>query len=459
MGLFKQKVTVPVFKPDEFVTIDNEVLAQELNVSGLARQQANKELPTSDAQLTDSNEINLQAEVQNRLYEKSHCVDDYLSGISEFISKTDTRNDLEQATRLDQNLRQELTNFWAEQEPELKAEQIKYRHSKEDLEQFRQQHRINREPNYPESLAFSFGVLLAVLLLEASVNMMIFATGSDFGLLGGFASALMVAIVNVGLGYLVGQYFLRNKNSRDTLKLTMGWIGIAFFLMVVLFFNYLVGIWRRALEVNPEAPEQVFWVLLDNGTSEMMYISSVMLFIIGVLCFLGAVWKAYTMDDAYPGYGKLARKFQQQQEYLKDIKDEINEEINLKLAQHQADLTHYYTQVKGNITSLNSSERAFERYKKGFTQYQKTLETTLLYLLTLYRDINRSERTTPPPDYFLETPEAHLTDVDMDLQLEAKSQSLKADLEAFSERKPEIESRLQEVANEYLSKVNSVVIS
>lgn len=73
---------------------------------------------------------------------------------------------------------------------------------------FRLAHGIQRPARYPEGVGASvlrWGVLVAMVLVEAIANGTFFAQGNDLGLIGGWSEALIIAIINVACGLAVGR--------------------------------------------------------------------------------------------------------------------------------------------------------------------------------------------------------------------------------------------------------------
>lgn len=92
-----------------------------------------------------------------------------------------------------------------------------------DLESFRQKNNLSREPHYPASSVLAAAVLLVLVLVEAGLNSVLFADASAHGLLGGWTEAIVLAIANVGLAFLLGFYGLRGLNGRGVFrKLAVG---------------------------------------------------------------------------------------------------------------------------------------------------------------------------------------------------------------------------------------------
>jgi hypothetical protein len=118
------------------------------------------------------------------------------------------------------------------------AERLKHEQAAErDLAKFKTQQRLTREPQYPTSRLFSAGVLLALILVEAGLNGVLFAESSEAGLLGGWTEAVVLAVANVGVAFLLGFLALRALNARNLLAKAAGGVAMVAGLALILAIN------------------------------------------------------------------------------------------------------------------------------------------------------------------------------------------------------------------------------
>jgi hypothetical protein len=74
-----------------------------------------------------------------------------------------------------------------------------------EREAFRGEHGLHRTAHLPSSHVLHVGVLLTLLIVEAMLNGYLLAAGDEFGLLGGFFQAVIIAVLNIGGGFLSGR--------------------------------------------------------------------------------------------------------------------------------------------------------------------------------------------------------------------------------------------------------------
>lgn len=144
------------------------------------------------------------------------------------------------------------------------AERLQHEQAAErDLAAFKTQQRLTREPHYPASRLFSAGVILALILVEAGLNGVLFAESSEAGLLGGWTEAVVLAVANVGVAFLIGFLALRALNARHQLVKAAGGIAAVAGLALILAINvfgahyrdHKAGLNQAQTPVSAAAPE------------------------------------------------------------------------------------------------------------------------------------------------------------------------------------------------------------
>jgi hypothetical protein len=449
-NLIKNKKVISVYSPIEFPVIDNEEISEEFSVVVAAREQAKNNLPRESAPEPDFNEVNYRKRMHTTVMQSSNSVQQALNDIGNSINDFSIENEINESKRLHRRYEEELASVFAEKKSDLKDAKVQLELAQEDLKQFKKANKLNREPNYPISSIRAISIVLVVLIIEVFINGNFFAMGSDAGLMGGIFIATTISIVNVGLGFLVGIWLLREANSihlKTKLFSRSGYLLIMFF---AVFFNYLVAVWRKALEVAPDAAEEQFWLFLDTGISSIWDITSLGLFAVGLFCFAIAAYEGYRFDDSYPGYGKLSRKRDSMLDSLQDERKELAGTVNDKFEEYVDWLEDNYTQIKLMKRNLATSISSFEQQQNIFNNYVTHLEGALEYLLKLYRDTNHAQRSGPPPAYFDNVIDASIPFVPFQFIKNDKEQAIQLSLDEFTAFKPQILDGLSEVRKKYL---------
>ena len=449
-NLIKNKKVISVYKPQEFPVVDNDQLSEDFNVVVSAREQAKKNLPRESASEPDFNEVNYRRKMQTTVMQSSQRVQQELNDIGNSINNFSIENEINESKRVVRKYEEELASTFAEKTSELREARTQHELAQEDLQQFKRVNKLNREPNYPISAIRAFSIIAIVLIIEVFINGNFFAIGSDAGLMGGIFIAATVSIVNVSLGYLAGAWLIRQANSIKAKHRVLSRIAYISLIMFAVFFNYLVAVWRKALEVSPDSAEEQFWVFLDSGISSIWDISSLGLFAVGLVCFGIAAYEGYRFDDAYPGYGSLSRKRDAMYENLQDERKDLAETVNNKYEAYEEWLDEKYTQIKALKRNLATSLSSFEQQKSIFDNYVTHLEGALEYMLKLYRDTNNAERSEPHPTFFDDVIDATIPFTPFLFIKDDKSLAIQTSLDEFTGHKPQILDGLSAVRKKYL---------
>jgi len=444
LNSFKNKKVVSVYKPIEFPVIINEKLSNDFDVVAAARQQAKKNLPDSNSLRADSNEINYRTKLQTQVIQASHSVQQSLNDLGNEINNLSINQQLSDTESIPEKFKQTIRAEITPMKRELKSLKAKLNLADEDLEQFKSKNRLNREADYPISKWKTFGVLIFAFIVEGILNGFFFAEGSDSGLSGGVMLALIVAALNLSLGFLLGWIVIPIKNHITKWKSNLSIIFSVILIFISLIFNLFIAHYRDALIKFPDDAELYVFESINNGWFTVSDISSLLLIGVGIMFFTIATFKGYFFDDVYPGYGKFAR--------LRDIAlDTLNEEregtlsnVDEKYESSVEDLDECYRFIKKQNISLSNSISSFQVQDTIFKNYSRLIESALMYIIKLYRDTNSAERETPSPEFFE-------TDVDFSLDFESLHFTYKDKREELNHAKEQLESSLPSLRNNLLT--------
>ncbi len=270
----------------------------------------------------------------------------------------------------------------------------------EEYKQFRVENNLERTANYPDSQIFHFAVILLFLLLESLGNGFFLAEGSELGLLGGIAQAVMIAAINISISFfLIGTVF-RYKNHVSSIKKFFAYLGLCVYLAFIVGFNLLVAHYRDYFAISPdEAGELALERFLDQPL-QLEAFNSWILFFMGILFALFALFDGYKRDDSYPGYGKIHRRLAELNEEYEDQRDEVVNQIE-SVRQSFLDKLEEMKQAvllkHTRLVHLVEDKQAFvAEYEQGISNFIHAANT----LIYRYRDINMRYRTQPVPSYF-----------------------------------------------------------
>ena len=127
------------------------------------------------------------------------------------------------------------------------------KHQKQALDQFRAENGLLRAPLVPGSKPLHYGIVAVLIVVEAVLNGAMLARGMENGLVGGWAVALGVAVLNVVfLGFGFGGFFLRLLHGRQVWRKGVGIFGLGGIAIAIYCSNLIVAHYRDALGVDPD---------------------------------------------------------------------------------------------------------------------------------------------------------------------------------------------------------------
>ncbi len=209
--------------------------------------------------------------------------------------------------------RQAIGEFQAEilkRENDLTWERDNVVDSRNHFRRFREEHRLIRPANYPESTIWLTAVLAALCLAETGLNGMFLALGDEFGWLGGAAQALLIALLNVGFAFLMGRYLMPQFNHVRIWRRIVGCLGLLAYPVVVTLLNLAVAHYRDALLGDSDKPARLAIEMFIAGPWAIVDFQSWIMVGIGWLFSIIALIDGYRFGDRYPGYEHEARQHQ-----------------------------------------------------------------------------------------------------------------------------------------------------
>ncbi len=200
----------------------------------------------------------------------------------------------------------ELTRLHTQSRPLLVAAKRSERSQRLALRAFRYHHKLKREARYPESRALHFSALAFVCVIEALANTYAFAQGSNLGILGGLAQALLIATVNVVFAFFAGRVASGLFHSNWGIKvLAAGLVGG--WAVFEGLYALTVAHYRIALLHNVDTAPWVALKRLQTMPLAVDDVTSVLLTIFTLAFGVAALLTGLATDDCFPGFGARTR--------------------------------------------------------------------------------------------------------------------------------------------------------
>jgi hypothetical protein len=270
----------------------------------------------------------------------------------------------------------------------------------QEFEAFKASNNLTRGCRVPEGHITHIGVVLLVLLLDTAANGYLLSSRDEFGLLGGMLQAILVAGMNVSLGFFAGRIALPNIIHRSIWRRIGGIATFTIFMGLILALNLSFAHYRDLSVLGVIDPEQKALSEVFETPLVLHDVKSWWLGFMGVFFAFVSLIDGFKWDDPYPGYGELARRRDTKRENYLDRKHYWLESVKERREQARAEvgeIRHDIDMGQGEIVQATMGRRSFTA---SFFAHASHLEAAANQLIDTYRDVNRRVRATPAPSYF-----------------------------------------------------------
>ncbi|MDN7135361.1 hypothetical protein [Pseudidiomarina terrestris] len=441
----KDDKMVTVFDPIDFEAPKPDSQIEELNIEGLATQQGRYNNPPANATSPDANELSITQHFILKASQATLKVKDSYNILRAEIAATSVDVEMAEIKRLPSSFEEKAKAKRSIMRSELTRSHDELVALEDEMGQFRKDNRIKREASYPDSHVMTVSIFAILLIVESMLNGYFFARGNELGLLGGMLQAFIVSVVNLGTGFLLGFFCMRQLNHiAPWRKYVFGSVAIILSFTIIMF-NLLVGHFRTALAQEPENAARLSWESFTENILALGEFDSWMLFAIGLLIAIIVAIKSYSADDKYPGYGHLARKLVSAKEDLDDLHAEWHEILQDLFSGYEDKLDSLYKACQKKARKLDNYHNAIQQQVAILEHYILSLKSTFQTCITQYRQTNQQYRETPAPGYFSVVPELHFEHDFKPTDIEDKRAELHERLQELSSKLPEIRGELSQI--------------
>jgi hypothetical protein len=271
------------------------------------------------------------------------------------------------------------------------------------LHEFRRHNRLQRPASYPSSALLVVGVILCVGLVEVVLNTYFFAGANEFGFLGGFLEALIVAVLNVGAGVLTGLTGARFVSHRNYALRLAGLLILTVWLIFVAVGNLVVGHYRELLA----EPDLALVGAIPRFLADPLGLTSIQtwaLVALGLAASLIALIEAFRMDDPYPGYGAVTRRHDNAMRRFLQVRADIVIDLANRKDEGLAALRSAREDLRKRRDAFFAARNGRRQLLDQFHQHLEWLEAALKELIERYRGANVKARQEPAPPWFAQCP-------------------------------------------------------
>jgi hypothetical protein len=270
----------------------------------------------------------------------------------------------------------------------------------QEFEDFKSSNRLTRGSRVPEGHITHTGIVLLVLLLDTAANGYLLSKRDEFGLLGGMVQAILVAGMNVSLGFFAGRVALPNIIHRSIWRRIGGITAFATLLLLILALNLSFAHYRDLSVLGAPDPEQRALSEVLQTPLILHDVKSWWLGCLGVLFAFVSLIEGFKWDDPYPGYGELARRRDEKRENYMDRKHYWLDSIGERREQARSEVGEIRRDIEMTQGEIGQASMGRLSFRASFFAHASHLEAAANQLIAAYRDANRRARTTPAPSYF-----------------------------------------------------------
>ncbi len=383
-----------------FTDIDLPALSGQLRLEELGQEYGRQNLPASDSTSLDPVEQRIVEVIQNRILKtrsEYELADQNLataSRVAEIDAGISRVRDMVEESLVDLRTQARASH------DEVFLRRERAQRCKQEVKDFREENGLKREARPNRTRQPQVFILVVLIAIEGLLNGSILARGLEGGLIAGWIIALGLAAMNTVAAFLLGWMSHNLVHIKVSRKLAgalvlLGWLAW----MVSL--NLGVAHYRDALGgPDPDSAGATALAELRSHPLSVRDFQSIMLLALGILFSAVAFYDGFGMDDSYPGYGAVTRKWEEACEEFQEVKK--HQLLTLGILKDQR-----ISRVRGEIDYLaNMNSRLPDEIRRQralaarWEHDVERLERAANTMVATYREANRRARSSPPPAHF-----------------------------------------------------------
>jgi hypothetical protein len=400
---FKPEDRTIALPDDPFVVIDRDKTVARLRLDERAKRNGERNFPPPDAAARDDVEEEIIAEIHEQANRtringaNSHRL------YNERLSELALLRELSTITGASAQALGDFKAIVLNRENRLAGKKDAIRDSYREFANFRAEHGLTRPAHQGIGPIYAYSWIAISWLLESAANTVFLRVNDDYGLVGGFVAAAVVAAINIFSAAVVGRSWWPYLFHKSVARRVLAGIACTAWLVLMVVWNLLAGHFRDAKGSGVDHPESAALSLLMEHTWHFDSLYSYGLLSAGIIFGILAALAAYKMKDPYPGYSDT---YKRHEERLDAYADEIEVAFQ-ELKETRDEAIDGATQIRDELRR-QFSERgqiiaARESHRNRYREHQEYLEELGRFLLSRYQTENIKSRSDGQiPQHFKE---------------------------------------------------------
>ena len=452
----KKESIVSVKKLQDFEFLDRDTFIAGHDVEVLAKKQAKLNLPLKTAKGLDANELKFTQQLSQHAIAATMTLNDSLADIANSIARIDVEAEKSELDNAVNMIEADLKREYDSQSKELEQLKAAAELSQDDVDKFKKKNGLKQEAVYKDTYMMTWALILGALVIETALNSTLLAEASNYGLVGGASMAIIISLINIALGFVTGFAIFPYTNHINRAISILSYASLMVGFAVVLTFNLLIGHYREVLIQNPDNSGVLAMTHFSEGIFNLTEIESIFLVFIGLIVSGISYWKGMTQNDRFPGYTSVSKQRDSMRDDLYEAKEAALNELNLINDQFAQWLLQLHKKVSHDFSRCKNLYSTFEQQQKLYEAYIGDLSHTGQIALSLYRQVNQSQREDDAPAYFNKAIKVNFKQKPTVPKLIDLSAALNKVVEDFGSRIPGLKIEFSKAVEGYRKKIIAI---
>ena len=392
-------------------------LEEKHKITSAAKRDGLTEEPKTDSTSGSVTEDEIKQECDSYISSHTDELRSYLSQVEDNQTALSSHLKQDQFEPIVNNLDSDFHNLANQKEIKLSDLKNNYDTFKEEQQQFRKYHQIDREPNYATTSKSikAFGLIAFLFIVEVILNGTMLKAALIGGIAEGIAVATSVAFLNVVASALVGYHIFKNLTHLEKSRKILYGFFASLYVLFLLYINSCLGAYRsesqkvfdskyvdEAQKLSSIEIKEIFSNIITpwSGNIDYIFVGVVLTFVGLTFAFI-SLMDGFVYNDTYPGYGNVGKK-------VNEYKDKIKKDFSLYAEDVSRLFDKYNKQLQSSLNNLRNDELNYwdantNLIQKEFTTYTQKVELAerqSWHIIREYRKENERVRKTPKPKYF-----------------------------------------------------------